>query len=413
MIARNSKPSVRLWWVVALIFLAASLSLAQTPGRSTRGRSAPAKTPPAQAQASFETLVKRATEAREAGRLNEAVPLYLQALQQRPQWPEGWWYVGTIFYEGDRYAEARDAFRNLVALDPKQGPVWAMLGLCEFQTREYDRAIISLQRGRLLGLAGNQHLESVVRYHTALLYIRLEQFEVAFDILREFLREGSENPKVVEAFGLTMLRLPFLPMEVPPDKREQILLAGRAGFNMAARRMEEARRAFDELLARYSDVPSVRYSFGVYLLNQDADAALAEFHRELELSPNHVPALLQIAFEYLKRNEYEKALPWAEKAVRLAPKMFPGRNALGRILLELGQVERAIKELEEGVRLAPESPEMHYALARAYTRAGRREDAARERAEFQRLEKLYSKQREGAPDGTGAGAEEKPSSPKP
>src|SRR5262245_44507335 len=318
----------------------------------------------------------------------------MKALQIRPKWAEGWWFAGTILYENDRYPDARDAFRNLVALEPKRAHAWGMLGLCEFQTREYERAVTSLQRGRTLGLTDNHEIESVVRYHTALLYIRFEQFEVAFEILNEFVREGRESPKIVEAFGLTMLRMAFLPNEIPPDKREQVLIAGRAGFDMAARRLDEARRAFAELLARYSDSPNVHYAYGVYLLKQDADAALEEFRRELKISPDHVPSLLQMAFEYYKRNEFETALPLAEKAAQQAPKMFAAHNILGRLLLELGQVERAVKELEEGVRLRPQSPEMHYALARAYMRAGRKEDAAREREIFQRLEELQNKKQD-------------------
>jgi tetratricopeptide (TPR) repeat protein len=397
--------------------LALSVSVcAQSAGRPARGRPAAGRPKPsAQSNIAFNETVKRADQAREAGRLDEAIALYLQALQMRPNWIEGWWYAGTILYERDRYTEARNAFRNLVTLDPKRGPAWGMLGLCEFQTREYERAVVSLQRGRWLGLAGNQELTSVVRYHTAILYIRLEQFEVAYDILREFVREGNDSPKVIEAFGLTMLRMPFLPNEVPPDRREQVLLAGRAGFNMAARRTDEARKAFDELLARYPEAPNVHYAFGVYLLNQDADAALEEFRRELKISPSHVPAMLQMAFEYLKRSEYDTALSWAEKSVQLAPTLFPARNALGRILLELGQVDRAIKELEEGVRLAPDSPEMHYALARAYTRAGRKADAARERETFQRLEKLYRTRHEGpqAAGGTTTGDDNNQPRPRP
>ena len=361
-------------------------TFAQTPkGR----RPAPKATPPTttSTDAEFNDVSKRAADAAAGGRLEEALELYRQALGLRPKWAEGWWAMGTILYERDLYPPGRDAFRALVSLEPKHGPGWGMLGLCEFNTREYERAVVSLQRGRALGLGSNAQLESVVRYHAAILYNRLEQFEIAYEILREFLREGNESPKVIEAFGMAMLRMPFLPSEMPPDKRDQVLLAGRGGLNMAARRLDVARRSFDELVTRYPNSPNVHYSFGIYLLNQEADKALGEFHQELKISPEHVPAMLQIAFEHLKRDENEAALPWAEKAVQLSPNLFPARNALGRILLDLGQVDRAIKELEAGVKLAPDSPEMHYALARAYTRAGRREDAAREREIFQRLEK--------------------------
>lgn len=405
-----SKRDIRIWTLTAIgMLLCGAVVCAQTAGRS-RSRQTPATQKKSQSTAEFDNLVKLGDEARLAGRLSEALDIYGKALRIRPEWPEGWWNVATILYEGDRYMEARDAFRNVVSLDPKNGQAWGMLGLCEFQTREYERAVVSLQRGRSLGLADNPEIESVVRYHTAQLYIRFEHFEVAYDILSEFLLTGNQSPKVMEAFGLAILRMPLLARELPPDKREMINLAGRAGFYMAARRLEEARVAFSELLARYPDAPNVHYANGVFLLNQDADAAIKEFRRELEISPSHQPAMVQLAFEYMKRDELDTALPFAEKAVQLAPKMFPARNVLGRILLDLGQVERAIKELEEGARLAPQSPEMHFALARAYTRAGRKADAARARELFKKLQDEFEARRVRR---AGAGPEDNQSKPKP
>ena len=402
--ASTLKVCARWLTLVAALLVSAPAARAQSKGRA--GASRPRAQAPgtaARPDAAFDEAVKLGDEAREADRLDEAIGHYARALKIRPRWVDGWWYVGAIFYEKDRYAEARDALRNVVALDPKRGPAWGLLGLCEFQTREFDRAGNSLLRGRSLGFGGNRELESVVRYHAALLYVRYEAFEIAYDILTEFVREGNESPKVIEAFGLAILRMPFLPNEIPADKREQVLVAGRAAFNMAARRMDQARAAFDELLARYPAEPNVHYAFGVYLLGQDADAAMKEFRRELEISPNHFPSMVQMAFEHLKRDEYDEALPLAEKAVQLSPKMFPARNVLGRVLLELGQVDRAIKELEEGARLAPNSPEMHYALGRAYRRAGREADAKREVALFQKLQEEFNARRNAQLRGSGAG----------
>ncbi|PYQ20076.1 MAG: hypothetical protein DMF81_19740 [Acidobacteria bacterium] len=116
---------------------------------------------------------------------------------------------------------------------------------------------------------------------------------------------------------------------------------------------------------------------------------MEQFRRELVVSPGHVQALLQIAFEYIKRGDYASARPLAEQAATLAPAQFAARNALGRVLLEIGDTAGAITQLEAGVKLAPDSPEMRFALARAYSRAGRTRDADRERAAFLRLDKEY------------------------
>src|SRR5581483_981872 len=130
--------------LAVLLLVAAIGAQAQTSGRS-KTRRAPAQAQTARPNPAFDQAVKAGDEARQANRLGEALEYYLKALKLRPTWAEGWWNIGAIFYDGDRYPEARDAFRNFVALDPKRGAAWGMLGLCEFQTHEYERAVISLQ----------------------------------------------------------------------------------------------------------------------------------------------------------------------------------------------------------------------------------------------------------------------------
>ena len=376
----------------ALILIAVLLTCAAATSAQPAQTAQPQA--PATSDAEFDRLVKLADDAREAERFDEAISSYGKALKIKPKWPDGWWYIGAIFYQADHYAEARDAFQNLVALEQDRGPAWAMLGLCQFQTGDYEKAAVALERSRTLGVNDNSELAGVVRYHMALLYVRFEYFENAFEVLNEFVRVGHESPKVIEAFGLTLLRMPMLPKDIPADQREKVLLAGQAGYNMAARRMDQTRGNFDALLSKYPNDPNIHYAFGVYMLPQDADVSLKEFKRELEISPNHVPSMVQMAFEYLKRDQYNDALPLAEKSVQLAPKLYAARNVLGRVLLELGQVDRSVKELEEGVKLAPSSPEMHFALARAYTRAGKKQEAQRERETFKKLQDEYNQKRQ-------------------
>ena len=62
-----------------------------------------ASRPPA---AGFAEIAKRADAAREAGRVEEAIGLYRQGLRVKPDWKEGRWYLGTSYYELDRYAAA-------------------------------------------------------------------------------------------------------------------------------------------------------------------------------------------------------------------------------------------------------------------------------------------------------------------
>ena len=195
---------------------------------------------------------------------------------------------------------------------------------------------------------------------------------------------------------MATLRMPMLPTEAPPDRREMVLMAGRASYMMATRNTAAAQKAFEALVARYPETPNVHYAFGVFLLQEQPDKAIEEFKRELEIQPAHPWSLMQIAFEYLKRSDAATALPCAQQAAALVPNAFPAHKALGQALLDTGDVDGAIKELLIGIKLAPDSPGLHFTLARAYQRAGRNEDAAREREEFTRLDRLARTERSGS-----------------
>ena len=360
------------------------------------GTSKPSRKPAAPpASAEFDRLVQTAAEARQEQRWEDAIELYAKVVKIKPDYVEGYWYQGTSYYSLDDHAKGAEAFRKVVRLAPKNGAAYAFLGLCEFGLKDYDRALQHLLQSRILGVGDTQELGGVARYHAALLMTRMEQYEQALETLGEFANEGDDNPRVIEAMGIATLRMALLPVEVPAERRERVLMAGRASYMMATRNTASAGKAFDTLAARYPETPNVHYAYGIFLLQEEPDKGIAEFTRELELQPGHPWSLMQIAFEYLKRGEASAALPWAQQAAAAAPNAFPAHKALGQALLETGDVEGAIKELQIGLKLAPDSPGLHFTLAKAYQRAGRAEDAAREREEFTRLDRLGRTQRSG------------------
>lgn len=336
---------------------------------------------------SFDVVARTAAEAREAGRLDEAVAAYRRGVGLQPSWDEGWWYLATTLYEQGRDADARAAFTRFLSLKPETGSGFALRGLCEFRLRQYDRALADLRKARALGIGGNAELTRSAWYHTAILLLRDAQFELAVEPLTMLARSEPEGGSLVDAIGLLVLRLPYLPSDVPPEKRGLIAAAGRAGYSWFGRAGTEADARFRALIERYPDASGVHYAYGVFLLQSDSDAALAEFRREIAVNPLSAYPHLEIAFELLRRGDAGTAEASARRAVRLEPHLPAARNALGRVLVELGDLKAAIGELQTAVELAPESPEMHFALATAYARAGRKQDAAREREIFLKLKK--------------------------
>jgi tetratricopeptide (TPR) repeat protein len=359
--------------LLALLPLALGQSIADRPASAT----------------AFDQLARQAEEARQANQADNAIALYRRALRLKVGWKEGWWYLGTLGYEQNHYADCRDAFRRVTVLEPKGAPAWSMLGLCEFEIKEYELALAHLNQGQQLGMGGTPEIDEIAKYHLALLLAREENYEKSLELFLDLARRGKDDQTMIAAAGMAALRKPLLPQELPEKEHEIAYLAGKAIWDLGGRRAADAQKDFELLLSKYPNVPNVHYLYGSFLLQEQPDKGIPELEKEIAISPAHVPARVQIASEYLRRGEPVKAMSYAREAARLAPDSVVTRTILGRLLVETGELDAGIRELELARKLAPESTQPHIALASAYAKMGRAEDAARERREFLRLKELY------------------------
>ena len=367
-----------LWRAAAALSLAALLGPAAAAGQ--RG--------PDTAPAAFDRVSEAATKARAENRTEDAIGLYRQAVKLRPSWAEGWWFLGELLYDRNSYPEARDSLRRLIDLDRTAGPGFALLGLCEFETKEYAKALSHIYQARRLGLGDDPEVRRVVLFHEMLLLTRLQEYESAMQVLVSVVKDGGAGPAVIEAAGIAGLRRPIFPEELPPGDKDLIDRAGRAVCAMAGRDLEAAQAYFAQLLAAYPDAPNVHYLYGSFLSAADKDGALREYRKELELNPEHTEALATIALEYEARGDLDTAITYARRAVEADDRFFGAHAVLGKLLVNAGEVQPGIKELEIARQQAADSPQVHFSLATAYAIAGRKAEAASERAEFARLKKL-------------------------
>ena len=158
--------------------------------------------PPAQASGNpgFQDLARRATEARSGSRQEQAISLYEQALGLRPDWDEGWWYLGALHYETRDYAEAVQALEHFVALKPEVAAGWVLLGINERENRDYPSAVEHIQRGLDLGMGGP--LKQEAWYQISLAFIKTERFELAVEPLTLLARTSPEDrPGLLAAVG--------------------------------------------------------------------------------------------------------------------------------------------------------------------------------------------------------------------
>ena len=356
------------------IFVATALLFAQT---------AHPHTPP-----SFDAIAAQAAAARDANRMDEAVADYRKGLKLRPNWDEGWWNLGSITYDQNKFAECVPAFQRLTALKPDLSPAWIMSGLCEFSIHDYRSALKNLLRAEQLHFDGPPELGRAGRLELAMCLTKAGTFERAIVLLTELTRMDRKTPEISAAAGIAGLRRPLVPSEVPEADRDLVSRLGDAMSTAMELDQKGATEKFEAVLADYPAQPDIHFRFGAFLMQQAPQRGIEEIGKTLQLEPGHVPALVGLTMIYLKNDDPKSALEYAERAVTAGPGDFATHVALGRTLLATDDAARAADQLRIAVDLAPDSADAHYSLASAYSRLGRKEEAQREQEEFKRIRKL-------------------------
>jgi len=345
---------------VCLLFVGVILSLVLFPALPGAARQQKIVPP------TFEDLEKSATAAREAGNTGEAIRDYQRSVEIRTDWEEGWWYLGTLQYDTDRFAEAIPALKKVVELDPANGPAWNFLGLCEFETRDYAQSLEHLQKGQELGTGDDPEIARVARYHLALLLNRNGQFEKAFDMLASAFGDQSPTQAKV-ALGLVLLRAPLLPQEVDPSHDALVQAAGETASLLARGDSARALDSFRALLAKYPNVPYLHYAFGIALASAGRnDEALLQQQAEVKASPRSALPHIEISSLELRSRNPRGALYAAEMAVQLAPNSPAAHQTLAQSLQALGQKEKAAAELRASKALAPEKRARDTSIVQMY-----------------------------------------------
>jgi tetratricopeptide (TPR) repeat protein len=330
--------------------------------------------------ASFDELAREAAEARRGNRVDDAIQLYRRALQANAAWPEGWWFLGTLSYASFHYGDGEEALSQFVKLDDKRGLAWALLGLCEFETGKYDRAMEHLERGLAPGSGVPPDVATGVRFHYGLALTRQGLFERGHRALERLAKGCDEEPMLVLGIGLNALHQALIPKEVPADRQDLIAKAGAASCAWMLGSAEKADPAFRTLVVTYPATAGVHYLYGTYLLPARADDARQEFQRELELDAANADARAMLSLMMGNAGDSTGALAQAKKALdgeQIADALT--EYAYGEALLRAGDWRPAVSHLENAERIDPESLDYHLALVGVYSKAGRNDDARRER----------------------------------
>lgn len=328
--------------------------------------------------AQFDDLAARAAAAREAQNIPLAIDLYEQAGRLKPDWVEGWFYLGVLQYNSKQFQPAIDAFNHLLQLQPSLASARALRGLCEFETASYDDALRDLDAAVAQGAANDPRNAPLLRFDLAQLLVRARRYPEAVAQYTIFASHRIEDPDLLIGLGLAGLEVPLLSKDVPAADRDLYESAGRAGFVFLSGDSKQADAIFAGLFTRYPTTPNLHLFYGRLLLQHDPDLAIRQFQAELAVAPTNIPARCILAYALMTSGRYTEAVPEAERALSQVPGQQVAELALGRSLVETGDIQRGAELLNDVLKADPNNLEAHMGLAAMYSLTGRREDAHRE-----------------------------------
>jgi tetratricopeptide (TPR) repeat protein len=336
-------------------------------------------TPCVQAQQQFEDVAAQAAAARDQQNLPAAIGLYKQAVEAKPDWQEGWWYLTLLQYTTNQYPGAIDAASHLLQLAPHAVPAMALRGLSEFEVADYKGSLRDLEMAVEHGAANDPHNEQIVRYHLALDLTRASRFQDALEQYRALAEKQITAPEMVIGIGLAGMRVTSFPTEIRAEDQELYTNAGRAGYAFLAGQSNQADELFRQMFAKYPTTQNLHLFYGLLLFSHDPELASEQFSSEVAVAPANVDARALLAFTLVLSGKFAEALPEAQKVYAAEPGLPMAQLALGRSLGETGDIEQGTALLKKVLEQDPDNLEAHVGLASLFARAGKREDAYRER----------------------------------
>jgi predicted Zn-dependent protease len=260
--------------------------------------------------------------------------------------------------------------------------------LCEYETEQYDRSLQHFRMWAGKGWAGTPELIDVAIFHFALLLTREGRFVESLYLLATEVQRRGRAPALAEAMGLASLRMKNLPEGYAPEQREMVWLAGNSSLYAALppNDFDRADEYAHRLRLHYDTAPNVHYFLGTLeSFEGKKTEAEKEFRRELQISPLHAAAMLELSRIDLDASKLDEAESLAKRAVELEPNNADAHHMLGRAWLAIDHIQESAKELETAKRLAPDSATIRSHLAMAYYKLDRKAEAKAEMAAFTAL----------------------------
>ncbi|HWP49210.1 MAG TPA: tetratricopeptide repeat protein [Candidatus Limnocylindrales bacterium] len=272
--------------------------------------------------------------------LNKAAEAYREAIKLKPDFPEAYYQLSTLYRVQKDYPRA----------------IWNLNKAIEIKTAIRDQNLNSSTGSSEFS---DKFLFPLLHLKLGELYLLTGKYGEAKNVYQSLLSLGE---KVSE------------PGKYDPTQKEVETLAhyGLAKVYQASGDFNAAVREYNEVLK--SDLqPSLKTlahrSIGqLYTEQGKYSEAIFEYQQALRLNPEDEKSHLQLSLAYSHLNQYPEAIKELKEAIQINPNYAEAYQALGDVYFRQNKTYEAIEAYKQALQIRPEYPEALYGLGLAYAR---------------------------------------------
>ncbi|MDX6529373.1 MAG: hypothetical protein QOH41_1663 [Blastocatellia bacterium] len=347
--------------------------------------------PPVRRETTAEQYNQQGDELYDAKQYDDALELYLKAVQLKPS-AHAYFRIGWIYNDRDDYDQALSPLQQSLRLNPNDAIALAELGYSYRSLKRYDEALASYRRSIAV-----KRDYSTPYYQIGWIYNDQGQYAQAVEPLKQAAALQANYSEAHEELGYAFYKL-TRSQEAIAEYQTAVRLNPEYGlaylglgdtYFYQTKQYQQAMEAYRQGVRFKDDNSTAFYNLAWCYneLDKYAEAAGAA-KRAIALKADYPEALVELGFATRKLGEarqnspqatelYNEAVSNYREAIRLKPGYGLAYTGLGDVYFsDLKQYQEASVAYEQSIRISPNNARVRYNLGWSYNDLERFAEAA-------------------------------------